>query len=416
MRKILIVGGGQSGLQLALGLQARGYEVGVVSNRTPDDIRDGKVMSSQCMFHDSLQLERDRGLALWEQDCPPVEGISFAVPHPEQPGVKALAWSHRLDRIAQSVDQRVKVPGWMAEFERRGGRILFKDAEIEDLEQWSQQHDLVIVAAGKGAIAKMFERDATRSPYDRPQRALALTYVHGMRPREEHSAVNFNLIPGVGEYFVFPALTTSGPCEIMVFEGIPSGPMDGWANVRTPAEHLARSLEILRTFLPWEAERCTQVELTDANGILSGAFPPTVRRPVGRLPSGRAVMGIADAVMLNDPITGQGSNKAAKFADAVERAIVAHGDAPFDAAFMRATFEGFWERYGTHVCGWTNAMLAPPPPHVMQLLGTAAAVPAVARRIVNGFNDPTDFSRFFMSPERSEAYLAEVMPAQAEAA
>jgi 2-polyprenyl-6-methoxyphenol hydroxylase-like FAD-dependent oxidoreductase len=416
MRNILIVGAGQSGLQLALGLQARGYGVTVVSNRSADDIRGGKVMSSQCMFHDSLQLERDRGLAFWEQDCPPVEGISFAVPHPEQAGVKALSWSHRLDHVAQSVDQRVKVPGWMEAFSQRGGRLRFKDAEIEDLEQWTREHDLVIVAAGKGAIAKMFERDADRSPYDRPQRALALTYVHGMRPREEHSAVSFNLIPGVGEYFVFPALTHSGPCEIMVFEGIPGGPMDCWADVRSPVDHLARSLEILQRFLPWEAARCAQVELTDANGLLSGAFPPTVRKPVGRLPSGRLVMGMADAVMLNDPITGQGSNNAAKFAHAVETAIVAQGQAAFDERFMHDTFEGFWNSYGTHVSGWTNAMLAPPPEHVMRLLGSAAASPAVARRIVNGFNDPTDYANFFMRPDLADAYLAQVAPAEEAAA
>ena len=48
MRKILIVGGGQAGLQLGLGLVQNGYDVTVVSNRTPDDIRTGRVMSSQC--------------------------------------------------------------------------------------------------------------------------------------------------------------------------------------------------------------------------------------------------------------------------------------------------------------------------------------------------------------------------------
>ncbi|MFD1807895.1 styrene monooxygenase/indole monooxygenase family protein [Gemmobacter lanyuensis] len=86
-------------------------------------------------------------------------------------------------------------------------------------------------------------------PYEAPQRALALTYVKGMTPREGHSAVCFNLIPGVGEYFVFPALTTSGPCEIMVMEGIPGGPMDCWADVKTPADHLARSKQIVETYL-----------------------------------------------------------------------------------------------------------------------------------------------------------------------
>jgi len=309
------------------------------------------------------------------------------------------------------VDQRVKVPGWMETFVKRGGNIVYKEAGTEDLEQWSQQYELVIVAAGKGAIAQMFERDASRSPYDKPQRALALTYVTGMTPRADFSAVCFNLIPGVGEYFVFPALTTSGACEIMVFEGVPGGPMDCWGDVKTPSEHLARSRQILQQFLPWEASRCEKIELTDANGILSGRFPPTVRKPVGQLPSGRIVMGMADAVMLNDPITGQGSNNAAKFAHAVETAIVAHGKQAFDAGFMNRTFEDFWNGYGVHATNWTNALLMPPPPHVLKVLGTAMAVPQVARRIVNGFNDPTDYVNFFMTPDKVDQYLGEVAPA-----
>ena len=287
-RKITILGGGQSGLQLACGLLQHGYEVSVVQNRDAEDVRTGKVMSSQCMFHDALQNERDIGLDFWGKECPTVDSINFVVPSPEHAGEKALEWNGLLDLPAQSVDQRVKVPVWMREFERRGGKLEIRDAGIADLEVYAAGSDLVVVAAGKGDIARLFERDASRSPFDRPQRALALTYVHGMVPRADHSAVNFNLIPGVGEYFVFPALTNSGPCEIMVFEGIPGGPMDCWKDVAGPSEHLARSRWILETFLPWEAARCRNVELTDANGILSGAFPPTVRKPIGKLPSGRS--------------------------------------------------------------------------------------------------------------------------------
>src|SRR5207244_1851187 len=138
MSKFLIVGAGQAGLQLALGLVQDGHDVTVVSNRTPDDIRNGRVMSSQCMFRAALE--------------PELEGIA-------------------------------------------------------------RDNDLVVVAAGKGDVAQLFERDPARSPYSAPQRALALTYVTGMEPRPEFSAVCFNLIPTVGEYFVFPALTTSGACE-----------------------------------------------------------------------------------------------------------------------------------------------------------------------------------------------------------
>jgi 2-polyprenyl-6-methoxyphenol hydroxylase-like FAD-dependent oxidoreductase len=408
MSKFTIVGAGQAGLQLALGLQADGHDVTVVSNRTPEDIQDGRVMSSQCMFDAALQTERDLGIDTWEAECPPVEGISLAVPAPDGSGAKAIDFASRLDRHAQSVDQRVKMPGWMAELERRGGRLVIHDVGVEDLERYTQESDLVVVAAGKGEIVRLFERVPERSPYDQPMRALALTYVTGMTPRPEYSAVCFNLIPGVGEYFVFPALTTTGACEIMVFEGVPGGPMDCWGDVTTPAEHLAKSKWILETFMPWEAERCHNLELTDDNGILAGRFPPTVRKPVAELPSGRLVLGLADAIMLNDPITGQGSNNAAKMATAYLEAIRTHGDAPYDRTFMEQTFEGFWQRYGQFATTWTNALLSPPPDHVLKLLSAGNESAAIAHRFANGFDDPVDFFDWFMAPDKADAYLAEV--------
>jgi cation diffusion facilitator CzcD-associated flavoprotein CzcO len=70
MRKVAIVGGGQSGLQLALGLLQNPYEVIVVSNRTPEQILSGRVSSSQFMFHDSLQNERDLGINFWSVNVP----------------------------------------------------------------------------------------------------------------------------------------------------------------------------------------------------------------------------------------------------------------------------------------------------------------------------------------------------------
>lgn len=403
-RRIAIVGAGQSGLPLALSLQQRGDHVTLVSNRTPDDIRTGKVMSSQCMFDASLQIERDFGLNDWEADCPPVEGIGLAVPHPGQPGERLIDWAARLHRPAQAVDQRIKMPVWMERFAAQGGDLRLQDAGIAELEELAATHDLVVVSAGKGEIVRLFERDAARSPYDAPQRALALTYVHGMRARTPFSRVCFNLIPGVGEYFVFPALAPSGPCEIMVFEGIPGGPMDCWGDVASPAAHLARSQEILQRFLPWEADRCHQVELTDANGILAGRFAPTVRHPVGRLPSGRIVLGMGDAVVVNDPITGQGSNNATKCFKAYHDAIVERADAPFDAAWMQATFERYWD-YAQHVTRWTNMLLAPPPEHILKLLGAAGQCPAIASAIANNFDHPPGFFPWWADPAECDRFI-----------
>ena len=402
-RRVAIVGAGQSGMQLALGLQSAGHEVTVFSNRSAREIGEGPVMSSQCMFETALQTERELGLDWWADECPAVEGIAMTVRNPE--GGKAVEWSAKLDGPAQSVDQRLKIPAWMAEFEKRGGRLVLRDVDIDDLETCAQMNDLVVVASGKGEISRLFERDDERSPFTEPQRALALTYVKGMKPREPHPAVCFNLIPGVGEYFVFPALTTTGPCEIMVFEGVPGGPMDCWADVKTPQEHLARSKWILETFLPWEAERCRSIELTDDNGILSGRFTPTVRKPVATLPSGRKVLGLADAVVLNDPITGQGSNNAAKCADIYLKRILEQGDEPFDAEWMQKTFDRYWEGYARWATDWTNSLLAPPKPHLQKLLQSASSMPAVASVVVNGFDDPRAFAPWWFDAAEADRFL-----------
>lgn len=404
---ITIVGAGQSGLQLGIGLLDNGYQVRIISDRTGAQIATGRVSSSQCMFKDALNHERELGLDFWADETPTVDGVSLAIAAPpDSPiaGQKAISWDTRLIAPAQSVDQRVKMPRFIDEFGCRGGEFVVEEAGVADLERYARESDLVIVAAGKGEIAKIFTRDAQRSAFDTPQRALALTYVDGMTARPEFSTVGFNVIPGVGEYFSFPALTLSGPCEIMVFEGIPGGPMDRWAEVGSPEEHLELSKQMLRAFLPWEAERCENLTLTDELGVLSGRFPPTVRHPVATLPSGTAVLGMADVVVLNDPLTGQGSNNASKCAASYLTSILGHGERPFGAEFMQATFERYWN-YAQHVTAFTSFMLAPPPPHVLEVHAAAAAQPDIARRFAEGFNEPRDLD-WYMDPELARAYLA----------
>jgi flavin reductase (DIM6/NTAB) family NADH-FMN oxidoreductase RutF/2-polyprenyl-6-methoxyphenol hydroxylase-like FAD-dependent oxidoreductase len=401
--RIAIIGAGQSGLQLGIGLLRAGHSVSLISNRTASDIRSGKVLSSQCMFDTALQTERDLELDFWATECPDVHGMSFTIA--DSKGRRCSNWTARFDRCAQSVDQRLKVPAWMHEFERCGGELTIRDAGIEDLEHCARTHDLVIVASGKGEIGSLFEIDRAKSPFTSPQRTLALAYVRGMRPQEPCSAVSFTLIPGVGEYFVFPALTTSGPCEIMVFEGLIGGPLDCWAQTDAPEQHLAKCKRLLREFVPWEAERCREATLTDANGVLAGRLVPHVRQPVATLPSGAHVLGMGDALVLNDPVTGQGANNAAKCADVYLDGILNARDGQFHPQWMRQTFERYWRGYAQWVVQWTNSFLMRPAPHVTRLLSSAAAVPALASTIANGFDDPRTFYPWWFDADEADRFL-----------
>ncbi|MFK0256770.1 styrene monooxygenase/indole monooxygenase family protein [Streptomyces sp. NPDC090445] len=409
MRKILVVGAGQSGLQLAIGLQAKGYEVTLMSNRTADEIRTGRIMSTQVMFDTALRHERDLGLNYWERHTPRIEGVGVSVTGPD--GSRAVDWLGRLKAYAQSVDQRVKMAGWLDTFVQRGGQLVVHGASVADLDYFSRVYDLVLVAAGKGELVSMFGRDAARSPYGTPQRALAVSYVNGLEPRPEHpgtEAVRCNLVPGVGELFIMPALTTSGRADILFWEGLPGGPLDVFRGVNDPAEHLKLTLALMEKYTPWEHARAAKCELTDAGGTLAGRYAPVVRNPIGRLPGGGVVLGVADVVVANDPITGQGSNSAAKCAASYLSSILMHGDKPFDEAWMKATFDTYWFATGKPVTQWTNAMLAPPPEHVLNLIGAAGRHQPVADRFANGFDNPADFDAFFYDAEDAADYLAEV--------
>ena len=409
MRKILIVGAGQAGLQLALSLLADGYDVTVMSARTPDEIRGGRVMSTQAMFSPSLQLERDRSLNLWEADTPRMQGIYVTVCGP--PGTPVLSFIGPWDEYAQSVDQRVKMAGWLELFESRGGRVIYHGVMTSDLEGLTALYDLTLIAAGKGDLVELFDRDPARSVFDQPQRALSVIYLHGVAPRPDHPQphVGINVNPGIGELFSMPCYTTSGPCDIMFWEGVPGGPFDCWEDRPNPEAHLRRSLDLMREYVPWEYERCVNAEPTDARANLFGGYTPVVRHPVGELSHTALVLGMADVVVANDPIAGQGSNNAAHCAAIYRQSILDRGYQPFDRDWMQRTFEAYWD-YARHPTAYSNMLLGPLPEHVQQVLGAATQNPTVAHRFAYGYANPPDFENWIMDAETAAAYLAAVSP------
>ena len=407
MRRILIVGAGQAGLQLALSLQAEGYDVTVMSARTPDEIRYGRIMSTQCIFYPQLELERRRGLNLWEEQAPKIVSQRVTVAGP--PGNAALEFNGRWEDYAQSVDQRLKMAGWLELFESRGGNVVYHGVMTSDLEGLTALYDLTLIAAGKGELVELFDRDASRSPYDQPQRHLSCIYLHGMTPRPDYPEphVRISAAPPAGELFFMPGLTNTGPCDILLWEAVPGGPFDCWSDRPSPQDHLARTLDLMREYFPWEYERAADAEPTDARCTLYGGYAPVVRHPVGRLSASAHVLGMADVVVANDPVTGQGSNNAVRCAEIYCQEIVRRGDQPFDPEWMQRTFDAYWE-YAQYPTRYTNMMLAPLPEHVQRVFAVAVENQAVARRFAHGYANPHDFDDWLMDPAKTDAYLASV--------
>jgi hypothetical protein len=110
-------------------------------------------------------------------------------------------------------------------------------------------------------------------------------------------------------------------------------------------------------------------------------------------------------VVLNDPITGQGSNNAATCADIYLHAIMEAGEGPFDRDWMTATFDRYWE-YAQWPTRWTNMLLQPPAPHVLALLGAAAESPELAGAIAYGFNDPSTLFPWWEDAEAAQEKIA----------
>jgi hypothetical protein len=328
-------------------------------------------------------------------------------------GQPTLAFDAAPEEPGHSVDQRVKSAAWLELFEERGGRVEYRRVAADDLARLAARNELTVVAAGRGALGGLFTRDAARSRFDAPQRTLAAVYLHGVGPAADLAGdagdpARIHIVAGAGELVLQPGLTLSGPCMIVLWEAVPGGPLDVFGDDPDPKELLARTRELIRRHVPWEYEALAAAEPTDAGASLVGAVTPTVRHPVARPrgASGPAVLGMADTLVLNDPITAQGANNAARCAARYAAAVTGRGELPFDEPWMRGLFAAYWEEEARHTVDFTTAMLGPLPDHIGLAFAQAAAHPAVAARLAQTYADPTDFPRWLGTPEATTRYLA----------
>jgi flavin-dependent dehydrogenase len=393
MRKIAIIGAGQAGLQLGIGLLEQGCAVTLVVDRSADEVFNGRLAVTAGLFATALSHERELGLDLWAEEAPLIDGvhIDFCI----QPRNLLLTVEGRFGGPCRAVDHRLKLSTWMREFERRGGRLVVRAAAVADLDELAASHDAVFVATGKAALSGIFPRDEARSFFNKPERNLVAMTLSGLRPWPgivyDHPA-KFTITAGHGEIFWIPFLGRRGEaCFSVVFEGVPGTGLDRFGSLRTAGEVLATAREVVAEYAPWESETLAGARIIDDLAWGAGALSCVIRRPVAHLPSGRDVFGLGDTVSVYDPVSAQGANSAAKMAHGLTRAIADRGAEPLDAAWMESWFEGYWERHARHMAEFNRIMLMPLQPPGIEVVLAASRSRAVGDRFIATFDDPAGY-------------------------
>jgi 2-polyprenyl-6-methoxyphenol hydroxylase-like FAD-dependent oxidoreductase len=361
MRRVAIIGAGIAGLVLAHGLRRAGYEVTLFSDRTAEQWLAGRPTGIAARFEPALAYERELGLDHWQAEAPRI--CSWRLVYSPRRGNQLASLVGRHCGPALAIDPRLQSHRWMHELEARGGRIVIEAVSLERLDAIAAEHELTVVAAGRGELAALFEPNHTRSGFTEPQRNLGMVVVVGPAlAREDMPSVGVvtYILEGIGEFVFIPFFHRDlGRSWSILFEAKPGGPMDLFRDAKTGAEALAAARKSIETLIPWDAAWARGMQLADEHAWQTGRITPTVRSPVGRLPSGRMVTCIGDTAIHFDPIGAQGANNCVKMAKHLVEHVVARGDRPFDAQWMTETFDRFWMENGKWPFAFTNLLLAP---------------------------------------------------------
>jgi hypothetical protein len=386
MRRVAIVGAGQSSLLLGCDLLRHGYDVTTYSDRTADDIRRQPLASAPFMFGRALDYERELELNFWDDEDAWFRSVEmdFLV----APGNAVAKLAGELDRPGQVVDQRRKYSRWMDEYESRGGKLETRAASLSDLERLAEENDLVMVAAGKFAgLTDLFTIDEARSLYSSPPRKLTMLTVKGLKPARLRSVT---LSAADGEILRGVAFRNDegAECFNIIFEARPGTSMDRrFADVSSGDEVARRAKEAFHELVPWDDENVRSIELANPRSWVQMSVLPVVRNPVGKLPSGRHVLGIGDIVITNDPVGAQGANLAARMARFLTGQIVERATEPFDAEWMQQQADDFWDQDARYSYTLSSMLLDVTEP-CKELMLAATTSQAIADEVLAAFDNP----------------------------
>jgi 2-polyprenyl-6-methoxyphenol hydroxylase-like FAD-dependent oxidoreductase len=401
MTSIAVVGAGVSGLHLALFLQQHDVPVTIYTDRTGEEIAGGRLLNTVAHHHHTLERERALGVHHWDADEYGYGCHQHSIVGTPEP----MRFRGDFDHPSSIIDYRLYLPRLMADYEERGGKVVIGAVDAATVERIGADHDLVVVAAGRGSGA-MFAPRPEKCPYDKPQRRLSAGIFHGVAYTEP-KGVGVHMSIGHGEMLELPITSREGFATALLFENIPGGDLEVLGDIsyeEGPGRFDEMVLEKLRQHYPMCAERVDpdSFGLMGPADLLQGALTPVVREDYARLDSGTYALAMGDAHCVVDPVNGQGANSASYSAWVIGHAIL--DDLALDEQFCRRVAR---ERE-SFVCGvsdWTN-MILNPEPHVVGLLMAMAQNKPLCDAYTRNFNHPDRQWDAVATPERTAAFIA----------
>ncbi|WP_217496190.1 styrene monooxygenase/indole monooxygenase family protein [Arthrobacter sp. 24S4-2] len=342
-------------------------------------------MNSVAHMHVTLALEADLGIDHW-----PGEEYTYSAHYHHNGWGDERTYAGEFTAPSRTLDYRIYLPRLMEDFTERGGVMEYRDLSAGEIHALTDVHDLVVVSTGKGEIGAMFPKRTDKSPYDRPQRKLAVGFWHGVA-RRDPNGVEISIIPGVGELLAIPMWSFSGPVMALLFESVPGGPQEVLTDQRfedDPEAYRKLTLDVLGRYHPTVMERVDVdgFRIQGEQDILQGGVTPVLREDYVRLPNGKFLLALGDVHLTVDPVQAQGANAAAYSARVVGDAVLE--DEVFDERFMKKVASRRAERIEA-ANDWINTMIHNPPmPQIPALLTAMVGNQALADEFTENFNYP----------------------------
>lgn len=130
-KSIGIVGAGVGGLHLALYLQKHGIQPTILTDRTPEQYANVRLLNT--VAHHAVTVARENELGVNHWDNPDWiyhhHDHFFGFPEP-------LKFRGRFSRPSRAVDYRLYLPQLMEDFLGRGGQIEYGNIQDDDVRHW----------------------------------------------------------------------------------------------------------------------------------------------------------------------------------------------------------------------------------------------------------------------------------------